>query len=59
MRTRALPSAEPARQVVTLSQQTWREQLAQELIAVGVGHDQAGLVARRVIANLTQRLGRA
>lgn len=40
------------RPTLVLSSGTWRDRLAEELVAVGIGYDQAHLVAVRVLKGL-------
>ena len=55
MRRRPKAEAQPdtPRRTIVLSPTAWQSALAQELIAIGVGHDEAGIVARRVLQRLT------
>ena len=58
-RPKAAPAADvlaPSRPTLVLSPFTWRAELEHTLIEVGIGHDQAGLIARRVLNRLVERL---
>jgi hypothetical protein len=50
----AIPVPAASRQTFIFSAKTWRHRLAEELVAAGLDHDRAGLIARKVLAAMTR-----